>query len=567
MVLLLALDDPTLKYEVVDKVGWRADRELPAVVEETYRWDAAADDVVVRVVFDRKGFAPLPPMLALAIRQGFPIRVSEKLVDTGKVSPLGPLMGVEQADGYTWRLKGLGKLVSEPRPAGEGQVPVLLQQTLVDEVEKILAAGHLAPWLFLVNVPGSGANDRGDVYWSSPADTLYLLVEVAPLLPPPLQARLKEYLTSERNAFPPERVRSAPLAQGARREAFAPEAKLLKQWEERTLGHALQGAPGVWNLYGLSRYCDLVGETPTAETWEACRGILQRSLEHRDWATLYWKRGRTPGFNAVHEVNRLFAGLVGYVRLARRVRDAEAEALGMGLLARAATLRVAMAKYPRFLHESRQFSVAYGVLPNSGEVHPGSFTIQVETDPKVYSLPEDPAWWVKRHAGNWIGELVAWSWTTPLDNVRQVHRLDETGVDVWEWAGVDCNGTGQKRAVNEKKDYWYNRLTPHQLPFRDLTPELARLLAVHARPECDAYVKRVLENQPHAHAAYAEAILSAEIGFSPPCDAYGQVLARAWILGDRPETLVKLIDVPWLPRGDLYYLHKLGEAARAYRAN
>jgi hypothetical protein len=380
-----------------------------------------------------------------------------------------------------------------------------------------------------------------------------------------MQAKLKEYLKSERAAYPPERLKAAPLAQGARREVFAPDEKLLKQWEERDLPHALKGAPGVWSLYGLSRYYDLLDEDPSAETWQACRGMAERTLEHRDWATLYWQRGHTPGFNAVHEVNRLFAGFVGYVRLARRARDPKAEAFGMGMLARMAALRFAMGKYSQFLHESRQFSIAYGALPNGGEVKPESFKITVESDPKKFMLPEDPAWWVKRHAGNWIGELVTWTWSKPLENVKQVHRLDETGVDLWEWAGVDCYGTGQKR--EDPKNYWYNRLTPHLLPFRDLTPELGRFLADYLKPECQAYSMRILENQPHGQIAYAEAILSAEVGFNPPCDAYGHFLARAWILGEKPAELTGLIDVAWLPRGDLYYLHKLGEVLRAGRQN
>jgi hypothetical protein len=149
--------------------------------------------------------------------------------------------------------------------------------------------------------------------------------------------------------------------------------------------------------------------------------------------------------------------------------------------------------------------------------------------------------------------------------VRQVDRLDETGVDVWEWAGVDCLRSGQKREYTEK-DYWYNRITPHLLPFRDLTPELGRFLADHLKSESAAFCQRVAENLPHWHAAYAEAILGSEIGFMPPCDGYGLFLAHAWILQDKPRELERLIDVPWLNLGDLFYLHKLATTVNAYRA-
>ena len=195
---------------------------------------------------------------------------------------------------------------------------------------KIVRAGHLAPWLFLVNVPGSGADDRGDVYWHNPAETLYLLAEAAPLLSPESRKALTEYLRAEREGFPPEKQRSVPFAEGARREFCEPAKALLKKWEEKNLGYLTKSPPDIWSLYGLARYYELIGEKPTGEVMACCREIVARSLEHRDWATLYWRRGHTPAFNAVHGVNQLFAGLIGYIRLARLAGDKEAENLGLG---------------------------------------------------------------------------------------------------------------------------------------------------------------------------------------------------------------------------------------------
>jgi hypothetical protein len=51
-----------------------------------------------------------------------------------------------------------------------------------------------------------------------------------------------------------------------------------------------------------------------------------------------------------------------------------------------------------------------------------------------------------------------------------------------------------------------------------------------------------------------------------PSDAYGQFLARAWISGENPEQLQRYIDVPWVPLGDLYYLHKVAVAVGAFRS-
>ena len=36
-------------------------------------------------------------------------------------------------------------------------------------------------------------------------------------------------------------------------------------------------------------------------------------------------------------------------------------------------------------------------------------------------------------------------------------------------------------------------------------------------------------------------------------------------LGEPPETLARFLDVPWMARGDLYYIHKLAETILAYR--
>jgi len=559
----------TLKFDLVDKVNWRADKAeaISAAVEETYAYDAASDTVSVAVKFDRRGFAPLPPMLAVAVKYGFPAEFQTKPAETGAVTPLGPLMGFDGADGYTWKIKGLARYVLQRPVLGGGQPPKELQDALDAQVAKVLARGHLAPWLVLVNVPGSDPDGRGDVYWDDPAETLYLLAEAAPVLRVEATGVLRQYLETERPAWPPETRSALPYATGVRRETFGPSPALLKKWEESILGWRTKRPPGLWSLYGLARYADAAGEKPSKEVMDKCRDIVNQSLEHRDWTTLYWLRGHTPEFNAVHGANRFFAGAVGCIRLARMAGDKDAEALGWGLLARAAALRFAMGKYAQFMSDAHLFGVNYDFQDDRAfkKFGPEALAIKVETNPALYTLPKDPAWWVKKRNNDWMGELVTWNWSRSIDNVRQVHRLDETGVDVWEWCGTDCHGTGQKRAADRAKDYWYARLVPNLLPWRDMTPELGRFLGDRLKPETAAYAARVVENQPHWYAAYAEAILGAEIGFNVPTDACGHFLARAWVLGEKPETLQRYIDVPWLPAGDLFYLHKVAETIKAYR--
>ncbi|HZK80078.1 MAG TPA: hypothetical protein VFC46_03405 [Humisphaera sp.] len=552
-----AMASAKLDFDIIDQIGWRGDRtdQVPTAVSETYQYDAASDTVTVSATFNRKGFCPLPPMLALAIREGFAVEFDRAPEARGSVGALGPLMGFADSTGYSYRVKGLARYVLPMASAARGDSSTSLSAELQLQVGKIIDAGHLRPWLVLVNVPGSGWNARGDVYWDNPGEVLALLADAMTQLPDAMQAHLRAYLKAEREAYPPEILATRPYTIGTPREVNPYDAKLLTQWQDNLMKWRTKAAPGVWNLYGLCRYYEVMGEKPSPEVMARCTELVQKQLENRDWATLYWRRGHTPGFNAVYAVNQLFAGYIGYIRLARLAGDRDAEAMGWGLFARTAALRFAMGKYTQFLHESRQFDVNYGILPTNGETSPRKFDIHVQTDPAKFEIPKDPAWLVKAHAGSWIGELVSWHFDKPIDDVRQIDRLDETGVDVWEWCGVDAGGSGQKRDV--AKEYWYKRLGPYLLPFRDMTPELGRFLADHLKAESAAYCRRVEENQPHWNVAYAEAILSAENGFAAPCDSQGLFLAHAWVLHDPPDALERLIDVPWLVRGDLQYLQKI----------
>jgi len=589
----LAGSSASLTFEIVDQVNWRGDKAaaVPASVTEVYTYDAASDTVAVTVKFDKAGFAPVPPLLALATKYGFPVEFDKKPIETGQASVFGPLLGFENTDTYTWKVKSLAKYAGagvggdrqpiskqpeigvSPHPPEIGLSPhsqVLgpLQKALEAEIAKVLEAGPLSPWLVLVNVPGSDPNGRGEVYWHHPGETLYLLAEAAPLLPPDTSGQLTAYLRKLRELYPPEKVRSVPFAKDAPREYCRTDPKVLQDWEQKVLAFDSKGAPPIWNLYGLARYYDFAGGKPDETTMAACRDVVSQGLEFRDWATLYWRRGHTPNFNAVHGVNQLFAGFVGYIRLARNAGDAQAEALGWGCLARLAALRFAMGKYTQYLQDNQFFSTDYFGLQKTPDdfARKGYRTkIERETDPKKASLPADPAWWTKARAGSWTGELVTWQWSKPIHNVRQVHRLDETGVDVWEWAGVDDRGTGQKRDVDVQKEYWYMSLAPYYLPFRDMTPELGLFMKDYLRPESEAFCERVVENQPHWYIAYSEGILSAENGFMTPCNAHSLFTARAWILGEKPDELRRYVDVPWLKAGDLFYIHKLTETIKAYR--
>ena len=70
-----AMASAKVDFAIIDQTGWRGDRadQVPTAVGETYQYDAAGDTVIVTATFNRKGFCPLPPMLALAIHEGFAV--------------------------------------------------------------------------------------------------------------------------------------------------------------------------------------------------------------------------------------------------------------------------------------------------------------------------------------------------------------------------------------------------------------------------------------------------------------------------------------------------------------
>lgn len=550
----------SLTFPVNDYVGWKGGRAVPGGATEVYRYDPASDTVSVEVTFDASGFAALPPMLALAYQYGFPIEFNQPIQDTGFRSVFGPLMGVENSTGYTYSIRGLGRYVLDEREFGAGEVPADLQAELEAEVEQILQAGHLAPWFLYPKAPRSSGKGLetgvGYPHWFYAGEQLYFLSEVAPLLPEELRARLIAYLRQERASYPPDQVRSMPFTEGAPRQVVPQSADGLRSIEENLIAYMFSGEPILWQLYGLARYYALTGEAPSPLVMASATETVQRELVYRDWATLYWQMGHTPHFNAVHGVNQMFAGFVGYIRLARLAGDASAEALGWGMLARMAVLRYAMGKYTQYEYDAGRFV-----------------------------LPPDPAWWAEEKDGCWRGELITFDWSRPIDNVRQVHLLDDHGVETWEWmSAVDWSKDGDLGTNDGQKvhgvqyacsyqvdvenniSYWYGKRLPYQLIFADMVPELGRFLADYLKPESETFVRRVVENQPHWYVAYLEGYLGSEdSNVSAPADSYHQFVARAWILNESPQELEGYVDVPWLPLGDFYYLHKLAETIKAYR--
>jgi len=247
-------------------------------------------------------------------------------------------------------------------------------------------------------------------------------------------------------------------------------------------------------------------------------------MQEQDWATSYWFAGFDEQRIAVVNVNRHLAGLIGFLRMATGMGDTDAEALARCLFAKVVALRLALARYPRYLYESG-----------------------------LTELPTDPSWQVKFAAGKWWGLIFNYDWVDAYDDARQVVGLDQYGVLLHDHSGFGPCDTGL--------------CSPYLVAYRDMTPELGRLLAHYAPEDSEVYLQKTQAIIPHWYASFGEGALGFEHNLSHPVDAYQLFMAEAWLESPTPETLLQYIDIPWLQAGDLHHMQKLAEAIRAYRGS
>jgi len=541
--------------------------EVPQTASETYAYDEKSDTIAIttKVRFLKlrdggKRLAPLAPILALAQEHGFSVELSGPVARTSVLTAIGPYAGVEGGDEYTCKVAGLGKYVLETRMVEAApREPERLAKMLREEVAKVVEAGHLAPWYPAINVYGAGYRTylmlAGTLAWANPGETLHLLGEALPLVEQPMQGRLLAYLKRERADFPPEKTAVLRAEEGARRERWRLEPAEIQEillehnrLIDQSNFYKTNALVPEENVYYLAEYARRTGAEDVRDAWPEIRKMLYPYLARQDWATLGWyrwpgKNSTFDGLGGVVDAGHHFAALVGAIRLARAASDDEGEQLLWGHFARAAILRHALGRYAAYLHKNR-----FVILPADPGLSPAEFLDhcgEIATTGKVRSLFGRPDWMAQWFSGSWTGRLVTYHWTSAADDVRSVVRLDEFGV-LFDEVLVEYAGKGL-------------------LAYRGLTPELARFLADRQQAEARTLVDRVAEHMPDWYLAYPTANLGAEFNYLAPENGYQCFLARAWILQEPPGDLARLLDVAWMERGDLYFIHKLTETIRAHR--
>ncbi len=534
-----------LPRDVVPRCDWWAQHggRFPLGVSESYGYDADSDTVTITQRFEFADFradgsfaAPVSPILATANLEGFPMEFSAQVEDPGVVTAAGSWLAVPGVQSYDIRLRGLGKYAAR-RPMPAGPPPQHLIAELRDQVSRILAAGHLAPWYpGGKNAPGwSGDYQRytQDLVHGYPGEVLAALAEALPYLTPPLRQQAILYMQRERREYPPETIDHLLGGQGARRESYAftfseefladnPPAGAVNNINTSRRGNFFvrHKMPHPLAIYQLAAYYDAVGRSDLPEKLPGILAVRDPWTARADWATggtyqwpgqisvySYPWGGTTVlntsiwhGNGGVIDANYFLAASIGQIRLARLAGDAAAEREGWGLLAKSAARRYALGRM-------RQHLYARGAL----------------------TLPPDGRW------------------RSPDEDVRELYMLDEYGM-TFSHVSRNAGHSGGLIAL-------YGAVPETLLFARDfLSEQTAR------------YFRTYVEALPDWHEAWGASSLRRESSLCFPTDSLQTFLANAIVMGASPQWLERHLDVPWQQRGDLYYIHKLVETIRAHQS-
>jgi len=535
--------------------AWAEDlREFPVDVEETVTYDETGDRVTFTEAFEYvtlgsggKKLAPLQGMLALGYSQGLPVKFSAEPMDMNVATQFGPTM-VISGTGYSWSLEGLGKRVFGRQILGPSTAASkALEKELVEEVDRVVEAGHLAPWIYRCRKFSYG-------YFYDPSENLYLLSELLPALPDDRQASLRRYLRSEYAKYPPHRIRELDEKEGARRETeqeigFTDSHDLryrvlspfdyipMPSYRRGKDGILMERMPVLYRANGVARYYRAVGQRPSPEALAAWREAMQKSLEHRLWDTMGWFWGKyttsarpsTSGTVAqlreanytmtIRQVHRDAAGLIGYINLCQ-MAGVKTESEAWGQLARLTALRFGLARYGRYMASSRLF--------------------RMPTDPDMVNFLS--------RSGDF---------TRPENHVQQVLSIDQHCALIQRGATKELSG----------HTYWYT-YPFYLVTFQDLTFEVARILADYGlQDDVRRVLKRFDEIQPVWHSKFANLVYTCGVeGFAMyPSDSHQLFMGHAWIAGTEPGKLEEYLGIPWEKTGDLFFMHKLAETIKAYR--
>jgi len=271
-----------------------------------YRFTEIADDWGTEPL----RLAPLEPRLALAIWRA-PVETNTDIMDLNYPLPLGRYAAAKNTDSVSVTLPYIRNVWNDthkPDCAATSADDPLVQK-LNSEVRKMIDAGHLRPgW------KSSGQFDNQIFefalcdYFHNPADTISTLIQALPFVSESVRPRLREYIKSEFENYPPYEYNHVGWDTGASRDVFSlpPEAQNdLKNYP-----------PTVWRGCGMLPH-NLYACYLYAKTFGGADDIFSKSKDILSPAhfTHYMP----------YLLNLHIAGRIGYLKLARLADVPQAE--------------------------------------------------------------------------------------------------------------------------------------------------------------------------------------------------------------------------------------------------
>jgi hypothetical protein len=234
----------------------------------------------------------------------------------------------------TSRALPLAESVAASPPGLSSLGPEALKARLAEEIQNMLAAGHLRPGYashghFDLPAQAQCGDDLMD-YFHHPADTLVTLVQALPHLPESMQPQVKAYLQNEFASYPPYEYNHIGWQEGTAREAFdlPPEAvaALANLPPEPGISGFVWGM-NPYGLYGLWQYAETMDDPHLAQ--ELLAAAKNSRLLMASFNTIP-DNGILAQMPFVH--NAYIAGYLGYLGLERLAGQPESSPIRQELV-------------------------------------------------------------------------------------------------------------------------------------------------------------------------------------------------------------------------------------------
>jgi len=522
------------------RLGW-----FPWEVEETFRYEKQTDTATVESAFtfkpirpDANKFAPVWPMLSVADWAGLNVNFSARPKKSDLMTSVGPYRLVPYHEDYSYSIKGLGKYVYQVRRYGpDDDVPNELKEEFNRQIDKILDAGITAPWILVRQLTPDGTipdyqKDSNRLIHGYPGDNIYLLSQFIDAADHSRRAELKKLMKKWQAKYPMLQVKHMPATEDTPRYGYYFHKPRAENWPDGAANfHYIYGLLPAEGIYYYEDYCRTISDYPQILPTD----VLEPYLNRMDWATgssFRWNqhaktrgqwghtfRDKDYGWSGTAEANRLFAALVGMIRLAEHDNNSQLTQKSWYFFTRKAITRLAMEKFKYLLYEE-------------GLLNPPANPRDLKYGQGHY-----------HHLGPGVHTF---NRKGPEDDPYIIYECDEFGTLMLE----------------RRAHYWVSGRLPAYL---SMTPELGRFLHDHAQNEVRDYCQTFEESTPDWYIAYGENNQVGEARCLYPETVYQLFCARAWVLDASPVELLRYADLPWIETADMFYIHKLAETVKAFR--